>query len=263
MSQASCKFYKYWREHYQWPLDSTREESENRIAQLLNQADNALTDLATAGKALLCNVHQWKTKNQRGITNKYSQVLDENSNLIPDLQELFPAPIPLTSQFIKKLLDTLKIKYCNLPICSAQASFLCHRTIPVLDRFVAQFFSKTLSPTILDMVEFNMRQVLSDFSLIGFKIENDGTHRCKPRLAVYQRWGYQNNRDLFVYRLIPELDRIAEQLNEQQIAYLDMNDSPQEFTRTDVEMAVFAFGTQNRLYFECWFDGQPPTLSHL
>lgn len=263
MSQASCKFYKYWREHYKWPPFSTREESENRIAQLLNQANNALQDLATTGKPLLRNIHQWKTQNQRGITDRYSHVLDENSNLIPDLQELFPAPTSLTSRFIKKLLDTLKIRNCNLPICSAQASFLCHRAIPVLDRFVAQFFSKTLSPTILDMAEFNMRQVLSDFSHIRLIIEDNGTHRCKPRLAVYQSRNYQNNRDLFVYRLIPELDNIAEQLNEQQIAYLDMNDTPKEFTRTDVEMAVFAFGTQNRQYFECWYDKQPQTLSHL
>jgi hypothetical protein len=108
----------------------------------------------------------------------------------------------------------LRVYGANLPVCSAQASFLCNRAIPILDRFVAQFYSLTLSPEILHFSKSNMVDVLRNINTVRFMIEDDGTHRCIPRLAVYGSRNYARNQDLFVFELLPELHRIAKELND-------------------------------------------------
>ncbi|MDH5694911.1 MAG: hypothetical protein OEZ47_17575 [Gammaproteobacteria bacterium] len=258
LSQHSLSFYKYWRENYRWPLNNTPQSSEERIAGLLSETRIALRNLNSLGKPLLQKIHFWKTQNRGRTTDKYAQILDNNTKIIPNLQKLlFSVSKPTSLQFIEELISVLRIKYANLPVCSAQISFLCNRTVPILDRFVAQFFSRTVSPRILDFAQFNMREVLRDITTVSFVIEDDGTYRCRPRLAVYQKQNFVRNRDLFVSKLLPELNRIAKELNNQQVTYQDIYGKPKEFTGVDVEMAVFAFGTQNRHYFQCWYEGQP------
>ena len=261
LSQHSLNFYKYWRENYRWPIDNTRKKSEERIIGLLKETTVALRDLSSLGKTLLQKIHHWKTQNRGKTTDKYIQVLDKDMQIIPNLQKIsFPVSRPISLQFVKELIDVLRVKYANLPVCTAQVSFLCNRTVPILDRFVAQFFSRTVSPEILRFTRFDMREVLRDITPISFVIEDDGTHKCRPRLAVYQQQNYDHNRDLFVFKLLPELNSIAEALNNQQVTYQDIYGEPKEFTSVDVEMAVFAFGTQNRRYFQCWYERQPTHL---
>lgn len=261
LSQHSLNFYKYWRENYRWPIDNTRKKSEESIAELLKETRDSLSNLPSSEKLLLQKIHYWKTQNRGGTTDKYVRILEKDTQIIPNLQKLFSVWKTMSLDFIKELIEVLRVEYANLPVCSAQVSFLCNRAVPILDRFVAQFFSWTVSPEILSSIQFNMHEVLRDITPISFVIEDDGTYRCIPRLAVYHNTqNYVRNRDLFVFELIPELNHIAKTLNNQEVTYQDIYGKSKEFTNVDVEMAVFAFGTQNRRYFQCWYEGQPAHL---
>ena len=260
LSQHSLNFYRDWRENYQWPPDQSPRTSEEKIAELLEESRASLCNLTVLGKPLLQKIHHWKTQNRARTTEKYAEILRGNEEIIPSLQKLLPVSSSLSPDFVKKLIDALRIGYANLPVCSAQASFLCNRALPILDRYVAQFFSHTVSPAILSFDKCNMSAVLRDISTLGFVIEDDGTHKCIPRLAVYQPENYARNRDVFACELLPELNRIADELNDSNVTYQDIYGKPKGFSSVDVEMAVFAFGTQNRRYFECWYREQPTSL---
>ena len=263
LTEDSKRFFRFWREQYEWPIGIGRKTSEEKIFELLNKTKNVILGGKSGSiQKLLVEIHQWKTNNQRGISKKYGEVLAKDTKVAPFLQSNFPLQSStLSPTFFRKLLDTLKIRNCNLPICSAQASFLLNRKLPILDRFVAQFFSLTVSKHILDYSQFDMNDVLQDIHPIVFKIEDSGTGLCIPRLAVYQRLSYEKNRYLFINQLIPELIRIAELLNKEEVKYEDIHGITRDFSCVDVEMAVFAFATKNRHHFECFYDKSPTKLS--
>lgn len=263
LSVDSKRFFKFWREQYEWPGGFGRRTSEEKIFELLNETLSAISSGENRRiKNLLIEIHRWKTNNQKRISDRYQKVLMDDTKVVSFLQSKLPLKsLTLSPEFFKELLDTLKIKYCNLPICSAQASFLLNRELPVLDRFVAQFFSLTVSEGVLNYNQFDMNNVLRDIHPIRFRIEDDGTGRCVPRLAVYQHWSYRTNRFLFISQLTPELIRIAKSLSEKEVKYLDIHDHAQDFSCVDVEMAVFAFSTKNRHYFECFYDRSPTRLN--
>lgn len=255
----SKQFLKFWREQYKWPSGFSRKASEDKIFELLNETSNAISsgDSERIERSLV-GIHRWKTNNRSGISEKYEKVLANDTGVVPFLQSNFLSRSPKFSpEFFKELLDTLKIRYCNLPICSAQASFLLNRKLPILDRFVAQFFSLTMSESILYYDQFDMNDVLRDIDPVKFRIEDDGSGRCVPRLAVYQQWSYEINRSLFISQYIPQLIRIAKVLNKEEVEYKDIHDVAQDFFCVDVEMAVFAFAMKNRHYFQYFYEKNP------
>lgn len=262
LTEDSKKFFKYWREQYEWPRNSDRKASEERIFRLLEETREVLSigkkeDL----QKILVKIHMWKTRNRSGTSDKYERELLKNTRIIAFLQNNFPLKSSkVVPKFYERLLETLKINYCNLPTCSAQASVLLNRSVPILDRFVAQFFGFTMSKKIVEYDKLNMSEVLKDIHPTKFMIEDDGTSRCTPRLAVYQSTSYQKNKDLFVSQLIPELVRISGLLNESEVYYSDIFGYSQKFTCVDVEMAVFAFSTQNVRFFKCFYKRKPTRL---
>lgn len=262
LTEDSKRFFRFWREHYEWPFGIGRKRSEEKIFELLNNTKNAiLSGVGAHVQKLLVEIHRWKTNNQRGISERYEKVLTNDTKVVPFLQSKFPLKSrKISPTFFKELLDTLKIRNCNLPVCSAQASFLLNRKLPVLDRFIAQFFSLTMSQHILDYSQFDMNKILRDIHPIRFRIEDSGTRRCVPRLAVYQKWSYKTNRSLFISQLIPELIKIAKLLNNEEVRYKDIHGIMQDFTCVDVEMAAFAFATKKRHYFECFYNKSPTRL---
>ena len=262
LGEDSKRFFKFWRERYEWPAGVGRKASEEKIFELLKETRNVISsEEGNQIKRLLIDIHRWKTNNQRGISERYDRVLTDNVEVVPFLQGNLPLKSPtLSPEFFEEMLDTLKIRNCNLPICSAQASFLLNRKLPVLDRFVAQFFSLTMSENILNYSRFDMKNVLRDIHPIGFRIEDDGTRRCIPRLSVYQLWGYKANKSQFIGQLIPELIRLVKSLNREKVKYEDIHDLARDFSCVDVEMAVFAFSTQNRQYFQCFYEKSPTRL---
>jgi len=262
MPKFTEDFFEYWRMQYRWPLDRSREESESKISELLNQAETATN---SGNERLLENtlvsIHRWKTQNQSGITDRYRIVLAKSPKSVRNLKRVLLTHPPLNSDIANDLIGILRMKNSNLPVCTAQVSFLCGRRFPILDRFVAQFFARVVSPRILELPMFNVREVFRDIRPIPFIIEDDGTGKCKPRLAVYQNSNYERNRELFIHQLIPELDGIAKALNNEQVEFRSVNGESMQFSSVDVEMAVFAFGTQNKEFFQCFYSGNtPPSL---
>lgn len=263
LTEDSERFFKFWRERYEWPEGISRKASEKRIFELLNQTRSALlSGESDFIQQVLVNIHNWKTNNRSGVSERYKKELKKDRNVVSFLRENLPLELSkLEPEFYKKLLETLKLRYCNLPACSAQASFLLDRRLPVLDRFIAQFFSLIISENVLSYDQFDMNNVLSDIHPITFIIEDDGTGKCRPRLAVYQQWSYKTNKSLFVDQLIPQLIRISKLLDEEEIDYVDIFGESQNFSCIDVEMAVFAFSTTNRKFFKCFYNKSPTRLN--
>lgn len=257
LSAESRKFYVDWRQSYRWPLKNDRVSSERRIRSILNEVRVAFrtSGVDSLGRALV-HIHGWKTGQQRGITRKYEESLRKRRELLTHLLGFLPSTQLVTPDFFSSLLDDLRIPFCNLPVCSAQASFLLDRLTPIIDRFVAQFFSIKVSRSILELQGYDMNRIFQDIVSVPFEIEDDGRGICVPRLAVYGNSCYRSNRDLFVRNLLPELRRIARVLNNEGMYFRGIDRVNHEFTDVDVEMAVFAFGTQNRRYFECFYEGR-------
>lgn len=253
-------FLKYWREKYKWPLNKTRVFSEHTINSLKDETSTSLRkgdpDLL---RDALIKIHRWKTGGR--TTNRYKNNLDGKEELVSYLLAVLPLENSLSSEFLNKLIDTLKIRQCNLPVASAQMSFILNRKTPIIDRFVTQFFSKKLSQRILEMEQFNMKNVFRNLKEIHFKIEDDGRGKCVPRLAVYYKSAYKRNKFLFIDSFIPELERISELSIHNNIVYQGIDNEKHNLRPIDVEMAIFAFGTQNREYYQCFYEGRTiPTI---
>jgi len=197
LSFDSKRFYKEWRESYRWPLDgNTRVASEKRILDILKTSQRALNEKdVTSLRNVLIEIHSWKTNDQRGITEKYENSLRGKEELLTYLTSALPLKESLTLLFFTNLLEKLKIPYSNLPAASAQASFLLNRKTPIIDRFVAQFFSMKISPKISQIKGYNMKNILQDIRPIPFEVEDDGRNICVPRLAAYSDYCYQKNRN--------------------------------------------------------------------
>jgi len=96
--------------------------------------------------------------------------------------------------------------------------------------------------------DYSVEKILQDMNCVPFEIEDDRRHLCVPRLAVYYESCYKRNRDLFVKSLLPELDRISQLLNEEEVSYRGIDRENHEFNQVDVEMAVFAFGSKQKIF---------------
>ena len=261
LSKVTEDFFEYWRMRYVWPLDRSREQSENEINELSNQAETAIRSAdERLLENLLVKIHRWKTRNRSGITDDYQIALANSPGLVRNLKRTLLRQPSLNSDIANDLIGILRVENSNLPVCTAQVSFLSGRRFPILDRFVGQFFAQVVSRRILELPMFDMREVFRDIRPIPFIIEDDGSGKCKPRLAVYHNSNYERNRELFIHQLIPELDGIAKALNNERVGFRSVNGEPMPFSSVDVEMAVFAFGTQNKEFFQCFYGESRPSI---
>jgi len=260
ISNETVSFLRDNRVRYRWPLSHGRGKSERAIEVIRKETQTALVEKDPDKlRSILIRIHEWKTGGR--ITSLYRETLNSEMSLIQKIITYIPPKERFLVDSFNDLLDVLKVKYCNLPVASAQSSFLLNRTTPIIDRFVAQFFSRKVSKRILQIEKWDMKSVFGDLNQIPFKIQDDGTGRCVPRLAVYDESSYQRNKSLFLNFLLPKLDIISKILNRMNVNYQGLEGSLQNFTPVDVEMAIFSFGSQNREHFQCFYDGPSiPTL---
>jgi len=255
-------FFQYWREEYRWPLRRSRVNTEKKIQEFRKNARAAVT----SGKeerlrSTLIQVHRWKTRNHGRITDQYVRQLDKEPKRVRELQKLLPITIESSTSVLKKALDLLRFPDCNLPVCTAQLSFLSGRKFPILDRFLAQFFSQKAHPMILQWAEYDFQNIFKTIGKIDFVLEDDGRGKGVPRLAVYTEKSYRKNRNLYVNELIPRLQNLAEQLQEADLTYQDINRNQQYFTGVDLQMAIFIFGKKNTRLFRRFYKKLPiPSL---
>jgi hypothetical protein len=189
--------------------------------------------------ASLEEIHRWKNDNQRDISCKYRKNLDNmGSKYVADILGLAPFD---NTENLSSLISKLKISECNLPTCSAIASFMYNRQdVPIIDRFVAQFFARKFQGDNVDEVTARVLQYLKK---IPFKLEDGGTG--KLRLAVYSDSGFENNLSKYLDMMIPECNRISQDLLRINVRYSDIQDKLTDFTPVDVEMAIFSYAMKH------------------
>ncbi len=244
ISSEVGRWFRDYRESYEWPLNSGRRASEEHINRLRADAHKAVAagneDLL---QSIFIEIHRWKTNNRQDQTSKYSKTLKSlNRDYFYKLLRFGPF---INTHNLGNLIDHLKVKNCNLPVCTAIASFLYGRKkVPILDKFLSQFFARKFK---LDSVDEQTNQVISFVRNINFRIEDGGTGSL--RLAVYTPNGFKYNLSMYLTKFVPECSRIAEELNESGVGYTDINGQCAEFSPTDVEMAVFSWAIRHSNLF--------------
>jgi hypothetical protein len=256
-------FFQFWREQYRWPLNRSRIKTEKKIIEFKENAIAAVSSEKVERLAsTLMQIHRWKTRNQAGITDKYARQLDKDPRRVRELQKLLPITNETPNMVLKKALDLMRFPDCNLPVSTAQLSFLSRRVFPILDRFLAQFFSRKAHPMILQWAEYDILNVFETIGNINFILEDDGRGKGVPRLAVYTENSYRYNRDQFVDQLIPRLRNLAEELREADMTYQGIDRDQHHFTSVDIQMAIFIFGKKNTRLFKQFYKTPPiPNLT--
>jgi hypothetical protein len=233
-------WYKKYRESYEWPPCTGRRQSEHIILNLHSEVSSSIIERNEKKFASsLIEIHRWKTKNQRGITSEYQKILNsKGAEYFTDIFNLGPFD---TYEKLSFLIKKLKIYNCNLPVCSAMASFIYNRqNVPILDRFLAQFFAREFE---INNVDDETAQVLRFVNTIPFKLGYEGTPNL--RLSVYSPSGYNYNLSKYLTDFIPECSRIAQFLRQSNITYRDIQGKMVEFYPIDVEMAIFSYAMKH------------------
>jgi hypothetical protein len=128
---------------------------------------------------------------------------------------------------------------------------------PILDRFLAQFFSQKAHPMILQWAEYDIINVFETIGKINFIFEDDGRNKGVPRLAVYNEKAYRYNRDQYIEQLIPRLQNLAKGLQESDLTYQGIDRNQRHFTSVDLQMAIFMFGKKNPRLFKQFYKNFP------
>lgn len=230
------KWFKTYRESYEWPKGSGRRISEEEINSLCLGILNAVRDKDFGRlRSFLIGIHRWKTNNRQGVSNRYENGLKlKGDNYLEELIKMAPFE---DIQKLKGLITHLKIPYCNLPVCSAIASFLYGRNkVPIIDKFVGRFFSKKFNFRSIDK---ETKQVVNFVKRIPFEME------AAPFIGI----DFEYNFKLYIEEFIPECERIAKVLIQSGVTYEDLSNNPHEFTPQDVEMAIFSWATKHKSFF--------------
>ena len=151
---------------------------------------------------------------------------------------------------LKDLINKLHIDDCNLPECSAIASFLFNRReVPIFDRYISLFFARDFNDK---LVKDDTTQVLCLVNRIGFKnvsggVRKDGSKKLRP--DIYGKYNkFKDNLEKYI-EFVNECKRISEYLNQSNIHYRDIHDKMIKFCPVDIEMAIFSYSTQHKGLF--------------
>jgi hypothetical protein len=238
------KWFKTYRESYEWPPGTGRIQSEQIISNLLSKVSSSIIERDNRKFALsLVEIHRWKTKNRQNTTTIYSETLDSHGDqYLTDLFNLGPFD---TSEKLSVLIKKLKIYNCNLPVCSAMASFIYNRqSVPILDRFLAQFFSREFK---VNDIDGETAQVLKCVKKIPFKLGYEGTPNL--RLSVYSTSGFDYNLSKYINEFIAECNRISQNFRQSNFDYCDIHGKMVDFYPIDVEMAIFSYAMKHSNLF--------------
>lgn len=235
-------WFRRHREQYRWPETTTREQSEKRINELAELVKSGLLDRdADALKDALVKIHRWKS---RRTANRYEKSL-ANFDSEYFKQLLVVSACNDTGDLEQVIRHLKKTDYCNLPVCTAIASFLYGRqNVPIIDNYVAQFFARRFN---VHRYDDEMSAVLGWTNTIDFKLETNGKKHRKLRLAVYNNQSrFEDNLRKYIDEFVPECQRIANALNAGGYSYSDIDGISRKFTAVDVEMSIFSWCVKNK-----------------
>ena len=111
------------------------------------------------------------------------------------------------------------------------------------DRYVGQFMSQKFDPSLFKNKHYNFHEICRVLGKVDFVII-----KSTKSLATHGK-SNEKNRELYAQQMIPKLKDVATQLNELKITYQAIDGTNQNFTCVDVEMALFAFASQNKFSF--------------
>jgi len=233
------------RESYEWPERSGRIQSERTIDDVELRVQKAIRDHNHESlHNLLVEIHRWKTGNHHGLTTKYCKTLSSlGRTYIEELLELGQG-FKDTEQ-LQHVIEHLRQKYCNLPICTAIASFLYARQqAPIIDKFLSQFFAKRFK---VQGVDGQTGKVLKYISSINFKLHDGG--RGRLRLDVYSIPAFNSSLRLYIEEFVPECERLADRLRSGLFSYNAIDAGVKTFTPVDVEMSIFSWAVKHSKLF--------------
>jgi hypothetical protein len=237
-------WFKKYRESYEWPLGTGRSRSEQVISNLQSSACSSILerDVQKLASSLIA-IHRWKTQNRQDQTSKYCKTLESLGE--PYLKKIIDlGPFTFTNN-LELLIYKLKVRNCNLPVCTAAASFLFNRqSVPILDKFLSQFFTRQFK---VNLVDKETLAVLQFVKKVPFRLEDGGTGSL--RLSVYNQHGFDYNMSKYINDFVPECNRIAQSLRQSGISYNDTQGKLVEFNPIDIDMAVFSFASKHSNYF--------------
>jgi len=244
ISPSVGKWFRTYRELYEWPPGTSRLKSEQEISNLKSSACLAINERQEeALLSSLINIHRWKTQNRQDQTSKYCKTLESlGKNYLTKIVDFGPFT---STNNLELLIKTLKVRNCNLPVCTATASFLFKRqNVPILDRFLSQFFARKFK---FNMVDEETARVLQYVKNIPLRLEDGGTGNL--RLSVYTQKGFDYNLSKYIDDFVPECNRIAQNLRQSDIYYSDTQGKTVEFFPIDVEMTIFSYATKHNNLF--------------
>lgn len=233
------------RESYEWPKCSGRVQSERTIDSMELRVRRAIREHNYESlHNLLVEIHRWKTGNQRGLSTKYCGTLSSlGRSYMEELLQLgqgFKG-----TEHLHDVIEHLRQEYCNLPICTAIASFLYARQqVPIIDKFLSQFFAKRFK---VQYVDGQTGKVLKCISSISFKIHDGGGGRL--RLDVYSIPAFNSNLRSYTEEFVPECEHIADRLRSGMFSYSTIDASVKVFTAVDVEMSIFSWAVKHSELF--------------
>jgi len=245
INSAIAGWFQKYRESYEWPPGTGRVGSEQIIQYLQSSVHSSINDRHEQKFAIsLVEIHRWKTKNRQNRSLEYGKTLDALGSEY--LTEIFNFSPFESIERLSFLIRKLKVFNCNLPICSAIASFLYNRKdVPILDRFVAQLITRDFRTAIVDGETVKVLQYIKQ---IPFRLEYDGTNN--RRLSVYTPAGFEDNLVKYINDFVPECNRIAQDLRQLKIKYQDIHGKLVDFYPVDVEMSFFSYSMKHSDYFK-------------
>lgn len=193
---------------------------------------------------LLVEIHRWKTGNRSGVSKNYCGTLSSlGRTYIEELLQLGQG-FKGTEHLYDVILH-LRQEYCNLPVCTAIASFFYARQqVPIIDKFLSQFFAKRFKA---QDVDGQTGKILKSIRSISFKI-HDGGGGCL-RLDAYSTPAFNSNLKSYIEEFVPECERIADRLRSGVFSYSTIDASVKVFTAVDVEMSIFSWAVKHSELF--------------
>lgn len=222
MEKIDASFLKTWREKYSWPRGESRYSSEKRIIQIENlMRSRILKGDFTYIKEDLSEIIFWKAGPRR--EPEMLDRFDANSSdfLQKAIGQVFSILAKQPNDVCTAMDVLVRLKGVGIPVASAILRFLDpekHR-YGVIDSNVAVYLNQK------QVTNFDLRE--GDFWIKKYPIDS-----CQRNIQEYQK--YHN-----------WLQFVAEDLRKRNVTYTDIYGNQQPFAPVDIDMAIFAFMTQN------------------
>lgn len=208
--------FKHWREHYEWPVNSGRRFSEERIfciERLVKENVSARGPLRP--KQVLLFIVDWKTSGSPNhiqlISSLSDQVVEDTLEAVRKHLNTMPDDVCYAIQLLQSLGKTPQTGP-SIAVASAILRFLdpiTHR-YGIIDRLVAAFSNETRVTSFTTTSRGYI--ATSDSNILEYE--------------KFHKWLQQKT---------AELDKTS---------YLSIYNEPQKFHPTDIEMAIFSYKMQ-------------------